>query len=279
MKNETERGAGSMSKQARRLRAVRRTVYVAIAFSLFQVSGIFSMAGIGGLYVITETKTNAFYPKTYVDMDITEPNGISYTVTEDPQNSDKGTVTTTKTDVTDNNKNKSACVTINGANKKSVVVRARIIAEIYNKGGECVGTTNNYTLTRKMNKVSYTDQQDKRGENKWVTSGESSTEKTLSQTEEKNWYYKEGIYYYTSILHANERTTNLFDSVTLTKLSEIPDGGSVQFHVIVDTLEVETETKKDTDDKEKEKATKTARDNISSCWGSATNGLWEAWTD
>lgn len=241
-----------MSKQARRLRAVRRTVYVAIAFSLFQVSGIFSMAGIGGLYVITETKTNAFYPKTYVDMDITEPNGNIYTVTEDPQNSDKGTVTTTKTDVTDNNKNKSACVTINGANKKSVVVRARIIAEIYNKSGECVGTTNNYTLVQ--------------------------THSTTNVAEADKWYYKDGIYYYTSILHANESTTNLFDSVTLTKLSEIPDGGEVKFHVIVDTLEVETETKKDTDDKKKEKATKTARENISSYWGnSATDGLWEAW--
>lgn len=251
MKNETERGAGSMSKQARRLRAVRRTVYVAIAFSLFQVSGIFSMAGIGGLYVITETKTNAFYPKTYVDMDITEPNGNIYTVTENPQNSDKGTVTTTKTDVTDNNKNKSACVTINGANKKSVVVRARIIAEIYNQSGECVGTTNNYTLVQ--------------------------THSTTNVAEADNWYYKDGIYYYTSILHANKRTTNLFDSVTLTKLSEIPEGGEVKFHVIVDTLEVETETKKDTNDIEKEKATKTARENILSCWGSATNGLWEAW--
>jgi len=240
-----------MSKQARRLRAVRRTVYVAIAFSLFQVSGIFSMAGIGGLYVITETKTNAFYPKTYVDMDITEPNGNIYTVTENPQNSDKGTVTTTKTDVTDNNKNKSACVTINGANKKSVVVRARIIAEIYNQSGECVGTTNNYTLVQ--------------------------THSTTNVAEADNWYYKDGIYYYTSILHANKRTTNLFDSVTLTKLSEIPEGGEVKFHVIVDTLEVETETKKDTNDIEKEKATKTARENILSCWGSATNGLWEAW--
>lgn len=241
-----------MSKQARRLRAVRRTVYVAIAFSLFQVSGIFSMAGIGGLYVVTETKTNAFYPKTYVDMDITEPNGNRYTVTEDPQNSDKGTVTTTKTDITDNNKNKSACVTINGANKKSVVVRARIIAEIYNQSGECVGTTNEYTL-------------------------EQTNLITSTPSEGKKWYKNGNIYYYTSILHANERTTNLFDSVTLTKLSEIPDGGEVKFHVIVDTLEVETETKKDTDDIEKEKATKTARENISSCWGSATNGLWEAW--
>lgn len=241
-----------MSKQARRLRAVRRTVYVAIAFSLFQVSGIFSMAGIGGLYVVTETKTNAFYPKTYVDMDITEPNGNIYTVTEDSKNSDKGTVTTTKTDVTDNNKNKSACVTINGANKKSVVVRARIIAEIYNQSGECVGTTNNYTLVQ--------------------------THSTTNVAEADKWYYKDGIYYYTSILHANKSTTNLFDSVTLTKLSEIPDGGEVKFHVIVDTLEVETETKKDTDDIEKEKATKTARENISSCWGnSATDGLWEAW--
>lgn len=242
-----------MSKQARRLRTVRRTVYVAIAFSLFQVSGIFSMAGIGGLYVITETKTNAFYPKTYVDMDITEPNGNIYTVTENPQNSDKGTVTTTKTDVTDNNnnKNKSACVTINGANKKSVVVRARIIAEIYNQSGECVGTTNNYTLMQ--------------------------THSTTNVAEADKWYYKDGIYYYTSVLHANKRTANLFDSVTLTKLSEIPDGGEVKFHVIVDTLEVETETKKDTDEIEKEKATKTARENILSCWGSATNGLWEAW--
>lgn len=229
-----------MSKQARRLRAVRRTVYVAIAFSLFQVSGIFSMAGIGGLYVVTETKTNAFYPKTYVDMDITEPNGNSYTVTEDPQNSDKGTVTTTKTDVTDNNK--SACVTINGANKKSVVVRARIIAEIYNQSGECVGTTNNYTFT--------------------------------NVAEADKWYYKDGIYYYTSILHANESTTNLFDSVTLTKLSEIPDGGEVKFHVIVDTLEVETETKKDT-----EKPTNASRENIEKCWTdtASINDLWKAW--
>ncbi|MBQ1393154.1 MAG: hypothetical protein IIY81_06425 [Lachnospiraceae bacterium] len=237
-----------MSKQARRLRAVRRTVYVAIAFSLFQVSGIFSMAGIGGLYVITETKTNAFYPKTYVDMDITEPNGNIYTVTENPQNSDKGTVTTTKTDVTDNNKNKSACVTINGANKKSVVVRARIIAEIYNQSGECVGTTNNYTLMQ--------------------------TYSTTNVAEADNWYYKDGIYYYTSVLHANERTENLFDSVTLTKLSEIPDGGEVKFHVIVDTLEVETETKKDT-----EKPTNASRENIEKCWTdtASINDLWKAW--
>lgn len=242
-----------MSKQARRLRAVRRTVYVAIAFSLFQVSGIFSMAGIGGLYVVTETKTNAFYPKTYVDMDITEPNGNSYTVTEDPQNSDKGTVTTTKTDVTDNNKNKSACVTINGANKKSVVVRARIIAEIYNQSGECVGTTNNYTLVQ--------------------------THLTTNVTEADNWYYKGGIYYYTSVLHANESTTNLFDSVTLTKLSEIPEGGEVKFHVIVDTLEVETETKKDTDNKDTEKPTNASRENIEKYWTdtASINDLWKAW--
>lgn len=234
-----------MSKQARRLRTVRRTVYVAIAFSLFQVSGIFSMAGIGGLYVITETKSNAFYPKTYVDIDITEPNGNSYTVTEDSQNSDNGTVTTTK-DVTD--KNKSACVTINGANKKSVVVRARIIAEIYNQSGECVGTTNNYTLIQ--------------------------THSTTNAAEADNWYYKDGIYYYTSILHANESTTNLFDSVTLTKLSEIPDGGEVKFHVIVDTLEVETETKNST-----EKPTNASRENIEKCWTdtASINDLWKAW--
>lgn len=246
-KNETERGAGSMSKQARRLRTVRRTVYVAIAFSLFQVSGIFSMAGIGGLYVITETKSNAFYPKTYVDIDITEPNGNSYTVTEDSQNSDNGTVTTTK-DVTD--KNKSACVTINGANKKSVVVRARIIAEIYNQSGECVGTTNNYTLIQMHS--------------------------TTNAAEADNWYYKDGIYYYTSVLHANESTENLFDSVMLTKLSEIPEGGEVKFHVIVDTLEVETEMENDT-----EKPTNASRKNIVNCWTDTASikDLWEAWTD
>lgn len=217
-----------MGKQARKLRTVRHTVYITIAFALFQISGIFSMAGIRGLYVVTETKSNAFSPKTYVDIDLQEPNGQKYVLDTDGS-------------VSYNGESKSAYVSINGEKKKSVVIRARIVAEVYNKDGVCIGTTNNYELTQ--------------------------TAKSADVNEAEKWYNKDKIYYYTSVLNANKKTANIFDSVKLTAVSEIPEGGFVKFHVIVDALEVKTDTNNI--------PTSESLATVKQYWSELPDGIWE----
>ena len=51
-------------KVRRRLRVVRLLAYTAVSFTILQYVGVFALAGIRGMYVKTESKLNAFYPKT-----------------------------------------------------------------------------------------------------------------------------------------------------------------------------------------------------------------------
>ena len=216
----------------KKMNVVRRGFYVFSAFFLFQLAGIFSLAGIRGLYVVTENKSNAFYPKTYVDIDIVEDN-------EDTEFSLKKDGTVYQV-VDGNGKGKNACVINPGSNKKSVVVRARIVAEIYNASDDTyLGTTQDYTLMQQSNK--------------WI---------------EKKNESGNTVYYYTSILPAGGTTEKLFDGVQLTSIDKIPDDAYVKFHVIVDTIEAATDTDGNTG------LTTTSKTTIKDCWGSNTVGLW-----
>lgn len=196
-------------KTEKKLSVVRRTSYTFLAFALFELSGVFALAGLKGLYVVTETASNAFYPKKYVDVSINEPNGQDYTITTDGTAKNK-----------DNNV-KKASVTNAFGSKKDVILRAKIVAEIYDETNQVYNeslTAADYTISVNGDST-YTDNT---GERQWLL-------------------HSDGYYYYTSILKVGEETSNLFDNVTITDtgISKIPEDGYVKFHVIIDSLDVE----------------------------------------
>lgn len=199
-------------KAEKKLSVVRRTSYTLFAFALFELSGIFALAGLKGLYVVTETSSNAFYPKKYVDVSIQEPNGQDYVITED------GTV---MVDQEGNVNGKVAYIENSGSTKKAVILRAKIVAEIYDEANVVYQgsmTSGDYTVSIKDGngyRSTYTDK---------------SADK---------WFYSDGYYYYTSIVDVNTDTTSLFDKVEITQSGEskIPKGGYVKFHVIIDSLD------------------------------------------
>lgn len=196
-------------KTEKKLSVVRRTSYTFLAFALFEVSGVFALAGLKGLYVVTETKSNAFYPKKYVDVSINEPNGQDYTITT-------GGVAENK-----DSKGKEASVTNAFGSKKDVILRAKIVAEIYDGTNQVYNeslTAADYTISVDGDST-YTDNTSK---NKWLL-------------------HSDGYYYYTSILEVGKETTKLFDNVTITStgISKIPEDGYVKFHVIIDSLDAD----------------------------------------
>ena len=208
-------------KTEKKLSVVRRTSYTFLAFALFEVSGVFALAGLKGLYVVTETKSNAFYPKKYVDVSINEPNGQDYVI-KDGQ--------AVKIDETGNVVGgKVAYVENSGSSKKAVILRAKIVAEIYDETNsvyqESMTAPQDYTVSSKV--------------------GDTDTyQSTYSDKTKNHWYYADGYYYYTSIVDINTNTTNLFDKVEITTEgnNKIPEDGFVKFHVIIDSLDAEVYT-------------------------------------
>ena len=206
-------------KIEKRLRKLRLSTYTIISFAIFQLTGIFAMAGLKGLYVTTEQMSNAFYPKTYVDVEIEEPNGSDYVVS-----TENGAVTNSKG-------NKEASVVNGAGNKKDVVLRARIVANIYNEAGQIIGQTQDYELTGNFTKTASVA-------DKWyVATGTLTTDGKVVSTSTGN---QDTYYYYTSVLGAGDESENLINSVTLTNVNAIPDDGYVDFHIIIDAVEVDT---------------------------------------
>lgn len=219
------KGADDMRKTKRqqveqKLSVVRRTSYTFFAFALFELSGVFALAGIKGLYVVTETASNAFSPKKYVDVDINEPYGNEYVI-KNNQAAILDADGNIALDGTNNNRKKTKIVSVQNAfgSKKDVVLRSKIVAEIYdgqNKVYHESLTTDDYMISVGSD-TDYTDNKDAK---QWLL-------------------HTDGYYYYTSILQVGEETTNLFDNVTITDtgLSKIPEDGYVKFNVIIDSLD------------------------------------------
>lgn len=192
-------------KVKKKLSVVRRVSYIFLAFTVFEFSGVFALAGLKGLYVVTETKSNAFYPKKYVDVSIKEPNGQDYSIDTD------------NIVVNDEGEGKQVYVENTGCSKKSVILRAKIVAEIYDETKDL--------YQGNLNSEDYE-----------ISVKNDATYNTKSS---KNWYYSDGYYYYTSILDVDTKTTDLFDRVIITDegIDKIPEGCYVKFHVMIDCLD------------------------------------------
>ncbi len=200
-------------KIEKKLSVVRRVSYTFFAFTIFELSGVFALAGLKGLYVITETKSNAFYPKSYVDVGIKEPNGQEYGIVDDVV-------------VNADGDGKQVYIENAGSSKRSVILRAKIVAEIYDEVQDIyygsLSFSDDYAIS---------------------VNGDS----TYNDKSSNLWYYSDGYYYYTSILDINANTTDLFDKVEFedTGLAKIPDGYYVKFHVVVDCLDASVAEKVD----------------------------------
>lgn len=209
-------------KVEKELSVVRRASYTFLALAIFELSGIFALAGPKGLYVVTPTAANAFYPKKYVDVEIHEPNGQEYVIQTNDSNENEAFAVDNNGNV-DNTKGKVASVKNAFGSKKDVIVRAKIVAEVYDETNQVYNEgleDGDYKISMYVNSTYDDNYGDNTGANTWLLSGD-------------------GYYYYTSILGVGEETTNLFDKVTLTDtgLSKIPEGGYVKFNVIIDSLD------------------------------------------
>lgn len=115
-------------------------MYTTISIALIEMSGIFSLAKTGILYVYSNVVSNAFAPATYVDVEINEPNGPDYIV-------DKGGGQIHTSD----GKSKEAYIKNPGttATKKPVLVRAKIVAVIHDHEGIAQGVTQGFEIIKK----------------------------------------------------------------------------------------------------------------------------------
>lgn len=205
-------------KIEKRLRIVRMSAYIGISFLIFEYIGLFAIAGPAGIYKITDHRSNAFYPKTFVDVKLKEPNGQEYVLDADGNAKNE------------NNQNKQVFVKNPGVNKKDVVVRARIIATIYDEDGvTAIDHPQNFKITGEALTANPAEA------GKWYH------EDTVDHTLTYGTANAESYFYYTNVLQKGTSTSNLFDNVQLTDVSQVPDGGFVEFKVMVDTIEVDTE--------------------------------------
>lgn len=221
-------------KLERKLHIIRVVVYTAISFLIFQYFGIFALAALKGVYVKTTQRTNAFYPKTYVNVELKENDNTNHIYVMDANGNAYAGGDATKP--------KQFYVENPGTNKKDVVVRAKIVALIYSEDHTVLGETQNYVVTGENITKDVADS--KQWYNNTVTEETDSGGKTTGKYQSQN--AGDSYFYYTSVLEksspseiASSRTTNLFDHVQLTDISNIPEGGWVEFNVIVDTVEVD----------------------------------------
>lgn len=219
----------------KRLKRLRMIMYTTISLAIIETSGIFSLAKEGLLYVQSNALCNAFSPTTYVDIQINEPNGDIYYI-----NSDGGHAISTS-----NGKYKIAEIeNPAGTTKKPVLARARVVAMIYSENGILQGTTQSFVL---------------------------NSDTITSNVSEKNKWYNDtsnGYYYFTNSLNPGDRTI-LFKDVSFTDVSNIPEDGYVEIHVLLDTIEVDLEG---TDG-----ALAKNKANIADNWKSLPSKLWETY--
>lgn len=217
----------------RKLSRLRRIVYTTLSLAVIESSGIFALAKTGLLYVQSNAITNAFSPKTFVDIAVTEPNGQKYYITSD-----------LNTKSSNNGEAKEAYITNPGTSvtKKPVVARAKIMAVICDKDGVELKTLSSTDFTLTSTKITDT-----------IT--------------EKSWYKSGSYYYYTSVLEPGEQSESIFTDVVLTQdiVDDIPDEGYVTFHVMVDTIEIDTA--------ETTTAKEANQEKITANWNQP-NGLW-----
>ena len=208
-----------------RLKKLRMIMYTTVSLTVIETSGIFALAKSGILCVNSNAVSNAFAPRTYVNIEINEPGGTTYYINKE---NNKATSTT-------NGGGKEASVINPGSSavKKPVLVRARVIAVIHDQDGIAQGSIQEFTLTG-------TD-------TKWLSKDGN------------------GYYYYNEALDPEEETKPLFTDVTFGDISNIPENGYVELHVIVDAIEVDiTGT-----NAAKEHNTKNIKEN----WGTLPNDL------
>lgn len=190
------------NKKQHRKTMIRFCTYTCLSFSLFQVSGIFSLATNSFTEVTTEERVNAFSPKTYVNVEIEEPNGQEYTLEE---NGD------TKAP---NGGSKVVKFSNPDRNTKYELVRVRLVAMVYDREGNLLGEIVNYRLTQQEG-------------NDWIKDPESGSDNSAQ------------IYYYKYPLKPGAETSNLFDSLSITNPEIVPEGGYIDFDVVVDTVETD----------------------------------------
>ena len=225
-----EKGGDDMrqsKKLERKLHIIRVVVYTAISFLIFQYFGIFALAALKGVYVKTTQRTNAFYPKAYVNVELIEKDDTNHVYIMDKDGNAYAGGDATKP--------KQFYVENPGTNKKDVVVRAKIVALIYSEDGTVLGETQDYVVTGEYITSDMTSSKS------WYH--ELAQRKTNAEGKTIGEYTSEsgndGYLYYTSVLKRDTHTKNLFDHVQLTDISKIPEDGWVEFNVIVDTVEVD----------------------------------------
>lgn len=223
-------------KTKRRLKRIRMSVYTIISLAIIESSGVFSMASVGLLFIKSNSTTNAFNPKMYVDVTINEPNGNSYTL------DDEGNVITNGEPDDDVGNGKAVYISNPGISdiKKSIVARAKLMAVIYDSSGQIYGNTMDYKISE----------------------GSIATNVTTSDA----WYQEGEYYYYTSVIEPGEDSSYLFKNVKLNSTENIPVDGYVEFYVIIDTLGVNID---DTDSARAQNKT-----DIQDNWN-IPSGIWE----
>lgn len=235
------------NKTERKLQIVRLFMYTLVSFVLFQYIGIFALAEIKGIYVTSENRLNAFSPKAYVNVELVENDTTNhkYLLDKDGYAFYKDG---------DDKKHKSVYVNNPGTNKKDVVVRAQIVANICNKSGITIGQTQAFqVIGEHLAGYETTTNNGEEVKTQIIEADMWYHPDVTVETDEDDTTIKKGTYthkkttnddadnyfYYTSVLEKGTTTANLFDQVRLTEIADIPDGGYVEFHVIIDTVEVD----------------------------------------
>lgn len=217
----------------KRLKRLRMIMYTTISLAIIETSGIFSLAKEGVLHVQSNALCNAFSPATYVDIQINEPNGDTYYI-----NSGGHAISTSNRDYKIAEVENPA-----GTTKKPVLARAKVVAMIYTKNGVLLGTTQSFVL---------------------------NSDTITSNVSEKNKWYNDtsnGYYYFTNSLNPGDSTI-LFEDVSFTDVSNIPEDGYVEIHVLLDTIEV---------DLEGDGALAKNKANIADNWKSLPSALWKTY--
>ena len=181
-------------------------------------------------------KTNEFRSRnyTYTDIDISEPNGSTYTITMDGTN--KGLLGN------GSGGKKAAVTNPDGEDKKPVFIRVAVTTDVYDKDG--LNVTRSVKITPTFTQGSITADNTHHipanANPQWSTSANAWTKVETDPV--SNLVY----FYYNAIVVPGDETFNIFDSVKLTgDVDKIPDQGEVRIRVIADAIQAVS-----TDDRE-----------------------------
>lgn len=199
-------------RSKRRWATFRRLfTYTFLSFVVIEYSGIFSLASNPFLEVTTDTKINPFYPKTYTDIEIQEPNGKNYSLEDNA------------TEVKNAEGNgKEVKFTNPSGNTKWEYVRVKVIAVVKNSDGSNASIPVVYTLSAENIDAAVTES------TKWLC--------TTSENDSNAYFY------YINPLEPGKSTTNLFHNLTISSPSveELAiKEQHIEFSVITDTIQAQ----------------------------------------